>query len=168
MRKDSKRSTRIDVYYASPSLGSHHGNHSLHRDNRAQDIEMEYLIKQGRLYFFYAGCVAAPSVVNEAVDAAVVLVHSSNCFAHTIELRQVDGDGQAAGKLLGKFLERATRACQQGDLSACTRQSNCGRSPYSRRSARNDKHLIFDLHIEIDSAQRSASRSPRDENLSRC
>jgi hypothetical protein len=75
-----------------------------------------------------------------------MLVNSAHGFPHTIKLRHVCRDGQAAGKLLRQLLQRIATASQEGDLRAVIRQNHRRRQPNSRRSARDNEHVIFDLH----------------------
>ena len=96
---------------------------------------MEDFVKQGRIDLLYGGRIAAPRIVYEAIDAAVVLMHSAYGFPHSIKLRDVYGDGQAARKLLGQLLQRIATASEQGDFRAAIRQRESpsrGLSPTKR------------------------------------
>ena len=68
LRDSHERSPRIDVYDAAATLRTHQRNHSLHRDNRPQHVEVEDFVKQGRIDFLYGGRIAAPRIVDEAVE----------------------------------------------------------------------------------------------------
>ena len=77
---------RIDVYNAAAALRSHQRNHRLHRDNRPQHVEMEDFVKKRGLDLLYCRRIAAPRIVYEAIDAAVMLVHGPHGFPHSIKL----------------------------------------------------------------------------------
>src|SRR5208283_5443794 len=124
LRNGHKRGPRIDVHDASATLGSHHRNHGLHRDNRSQHIEMEDFVKQGGIDLFYCGCIATPCIIYEPVDAAVMLVHGTYGFPHSIRLRHVYRERQAAWKLLRQFFQRIGAASEKGDFRAAIRQSD--------------------------------------------
>src|SRR6266513_2518534 len=140
-----ERSSRIDVHDASAALVSHHRNYRLDRDDRPQNIEMEYFIKNLGLDLLYRSRIAAPGVIYEPVDAAVILVNSAHGFPHTIKLRHVCRDRQAAGKLLRDLLQRIATAGQEGNFRAAISQSHRRRQPDPRRSARDNEYVIFDL-----------------------
>src|SRR6202041_1201594 len=86
LRNGHERSPRIDVYNASATLGPHRRNHGLHRDNGTQHIQVEDFVKKRGIDLLDSGRIAAPSVIYETVDVAVMLVHSSNGFPHLIKL----------------------------------------------------------------------------------
>jgi hypothetical protein len=137
LRNSHERRPRIDVHDASAALRSHHRYHGLHRDNRAQHVEVEDFVKKRRIDLLYCGRIAAPCIVYETVDAAVMLVHSAYGFPHSIKLRHVYGDRQAARKLLRQFLQRIGTASEQGDVGAAIRQRGCRREdgkPDTKRS----------------------------------
>src|SRR5258708_13993741 len=148
-RNSHEGSSRIDVHDASPALRPHERNHSLHRDNRPQYVEVEDFVKQRGIAFLYGGRIAAPRIVYEAIDAAVMLVLSAYGFPHSIKLRHVYGDGQTAWKLLRQFLQRIATASEHGDFRAALGQRNSRRQPYPRRSSRDNENAIFDLHRSI-------------------
>src|SRR5580704_10320016 len=127
LRNSHESSSRIDVHDASASLGSHHRNHGLHRDNRSQHIEMEDFVKQGGIDLLYCGCIAAPCIIYEPVDAAVMLVYGAYGFPHAIKLRHVDRERQAAWKLLRQFFQRIGAASEKGDFRAAISQSDRSR-----------------------------------------
>jgi hypothetical protein len=52
-----------------------------------------------------------------------MLVNSAYGFPHTIKLRHVCRNGQAAGKLLRQLLQRIATAGQEGDFRAAIRES---------------------------------------------
>jgi len=75
-----------------------------------------------------------------------VAVNGTHRFPHSIKLRHVCGDRQAAGNLLRQFLQGIAAAGQEGDFRAAFRQSHRRRQPDPRRSARDNEYVIFDLH----------------------
>src|SRR5579863_838768 len=99
LRKSHESSSRVDVYNASAALRPHHRNHRLHRDDWSQDIEVEDFVEKRRVDLFYCGRIATARIVYETVDATVMLVHSAYSLPHSIELRHVYRERQAAWKL---------------------------------------------------------------------
>jgi hypothetical protein len=75
-----------------------------------------------------------------------MLVHGTYGIPHSIKLRHVHRDRQAARMLLRQLLQGIIAASEQGDLRAAIRQSNRRRQPDSRRSARDNEYVILDLH----------------------
>ena len=110
---------------------------------------MEDFVKKRGLDLLYGGRIAAPCIVYEAIDAAVVLVYGAYGFPHAIKLRHVYRDWQAALKLSRQFLQRIAAASEQGDFRAAVGQSNSRREPYPRRSARDNENAILDLQPSI-------------------
>jgi hypothetical protein len=125
------------------------GNYSLHRNNRPQHVEMEDFVKKRRIDLLHRGCIAAPCIVYETVDAAVMPVHGAYGFPNSIKLRHVYGDRQATWELLPQFLQRIGASSEQGDLRVAIRQCGRRREADPRRSARDDEDTIFDLHPSI-------------------
>jgi len=62
--------------------------------------------------------ITAPRIIDETVEAAVMLMHRAYGLLHAIKLRHVDRDRQAARKLPRQFLQRIVSAGEQGDFSA--------------------------------------------------
>src|SRR6516162_5491907 len=112
---------------------------------------MKDFVKQRGIDFFDRSCIAAACIVYQAVDTTVVSMHSAYGFPHSIKLRYVDRDRQAARKLLRQFLERFSAASEQGDFRTAIRQSDCRRQPNSRRGAGDNEYAIFDLHLSFSS-----------------
>jgi hypothetical protein len=129
-----------------PALCPHRGNHSLHRDDRPQHVEVEDFVEKDGIDLLYRGRVAASCIVYQPVDAAVVSMHSAYGFLHAIKLRHVYRDGQASRKPLRQFLERISTAGEEGDFPAAIGKGNRGRKPDPRRSAGDNEDAIFDLH----------------------
>jgi hypothetical protein len=61
---------------------------------------MEDFVKKRRFDLLYGGRIATACIVYETVDAAVMLVHSANCFPDSIKLCHVYRERRAAWKLL--------------------------------------------------------------------
>src|ERR1700733_1978271 len=158
LRNSHERRPRIDIHNASAALRSHHRNGSLHRDNRPQHVEMEDFVKEFGIDLLHGGRIAAPCIVYEAIDAAVMPVHSAYGFPHSIKLRHIYRDRQAAWKPSRQFLQRIATASEQGDLRASLGQSNSRRQSYPRRSTRDNEDTIVDLHrfilLRLDASRR--------------
>ena len=92
LRNGHERSSRIDVHDASAALRAHERDHSLHRDNRPHHVEVKDFVKQGGIDLLYGGRITAPRIVDETVDAAVMLVHGAYGFPHAIKSRHVSRD----------------------------------------------------------------------------
>lgn len=115
-------------------------------DDWSQHIEMEDFVKKRRFDLLDCGGIATACIVYEAVDPAVMLVHIAYGFPHSIKLRHVDGERQAAWKLLRQFCQGVGAASEEGDFGAPIRESHRRRQPYPRRSAGHNEYAVFDLH----------------------
>jgi hypothetical protein len=118
-------------------------------DDWSQHIEMEDFVKKRRFDLLYCGCIATACIVYETVDPAVMLVHSAYRFAHSIKLRHVYGDWQAAWNLPRQLLQRIGAASEEGDFCAATGQRYRRRQADPRRSTRDNENAFFDLHRSI-------------------
>jgi len=110
---------------------------------------MEDFVENCEIDLFYCSRIAAPCIVYEPINAAIVPVHNAYGFSHMVELRHASSDGQAAWKLLREFLQRFGAACEKGDFRATIRQGDRRRQPDPRRSACDNENMILYLHRSI-------------------
>ncbi len=129
LRNGHERSPRIDIHDASAALRAHEQGYRLHCDYRPQQFGLEDFVKHRGIDLLHRGRIAAPRIVHEAIDAAVMPVHGAHGFPHAIKLRHVYGDRQAAWKLPRQFFERIGAASEQGDFRAPPGQSDRRDSP---------------------------------------
>ncbi|HVT11308.1 MAG TPA: hypothetical protein VHE55_03500 [Fimbriimonadaceae bacterium] len=141
-----KAGAGVDVDDAAGALLPHRRNNGLHGDDRAEHVEMEDFVEEGRIDLFDRGCVASAGVVDEAVDLAVIRLDLGDGLTDAAEVGHVDGDGEAAGQGCGKVLEDRRAAGHQGYLGAVVGEGLRGRQSDARGSAGHDKNSIVDLH----------------------
>lgn len=138
----------VDVDDGAGALGAHERDDGLHGDDGAEDVEVEDFVEEVRFDFFDGGGVGAAGVVDEGVDAAVVVVDGGDGFFEGGEVGHVAGDGEAVWEGGGEGVENVFGAGEEGDFGTFFGEEFGGGEADAGGGAGDEDYFVLDIHGE--------------------